>query len=236
MSLTIQDVSIVVIVRNSSPGMLNPDFLRTAGVSGTDWALAAPAVTTEVLSQVRYSNGVAVLAVPDRITFSEQVGATLSAGSSSAPSLRVPGMVERFLRALSFLQCTALGVNVTAYTALPGAEPAAAFVLDRFVTDGPWKGAGAARPSALVRFSYPRPDGVLQVTLDEGKFVAGPGAAPSDVLVVLANYHRDLVPAYGSGSAVDVGAVIPLVARAGDDIAATRTLIIDTILAPETVR
>ena len=64
-SLDIQELSIVLAVRNHNPTMLNLDFLRGSGVVGADWELAQQPVSNANAAQIAFKNGIKI-EVPTR--------------------------------------------------------------------------------------------------------------------------------------------------------------------------
>jgi hypothetical protein len=66
--LQIQELAIAIIAKNINPTVLNTDFLKYTGVIPSDWELERSPVYANGVAQIIFSNGLAIVAQPNRIT------------------------------------------------------------------------------------------------------------------------------------------------------------------------
>lgn len=238
MTLMLQEVAIVVVAGNNAPGALHIDFLRARGIVDGDWQLVpnTAAISSDMVSQVRFTNGLTITSVPDRITVALTVDPVINTDPRANATL-VAGVAERYICALGFLQLSALGINLVAVEPLTGPQSPTAFLSERFIADGPWKSLSGAAVRPSVRFAYAWPTGgVLTVALDDGLWQPQAQVAPSPVVVINANLHRDLLTS-GSGqvSAANATTVAPIIASAADDVCEVLRVASDVLLSPQVV-
>ncbi|CAN5476142.1 hypothetical protein BH24GEM3_BH24GEM3_02100 [soil metagenome] len=227
MAILVRDVTIVVVAPNHSAGALSQSFLRDSGIVPGEWSVVGSPITTELLSQVVYGNGVQIVATPDhRLTFSEVVNRTV--GKNESLPVRISGVAERYLRLSPYLRCTAVGINLACSAAIRLlASESGSPILGRFIVDGPWKLFEGGEPAAAVRFGFARPDrGLLTVsiedTLDER------GVVQPDQVSISTNFHHGIEEDLSSTESLN--RAIEIVSRASEDIATTRALITETLL------
>lgn len=63
----VQELLIVIAVRQQNPSILTADFLKYTGIIPSDWELARPPVLTNTAAQVVYQNGVSIVAEVNRV-------------------------------------------------------------------------------------------------------------------------------------------------------------------------
>ena len=61
-TLDIQELAAVVVARNHNPTILNPDFLKYNNIVPANWELAESPLCTPPVAQVKYTNGISIVA------------------------------------------------------------------------------------------------------------------------------------------------------------------------------
>jgi hypothetical protein len=103
--LEVTQLSIVIAAESNNPSILNPDFLKYNGIVSDDWQSADRTVTTGVISQVTYENGVSIVSEPNKINFVERIG------DGDYGSLQVPAIAQKYIETLPHVKYTAIGNN-----------------------------------------------------------------------------------------------------------------------------
>ena len=71
MSLILQELGIVVAMQQPNPNLVTAEFLKLSGIIPADWQLAREPINTDSAAQLLFTNGVSIVAEPNRIMFGE---------------------------------------------------------------------------------------------------------------------------------------------------------------------
>jgi hypothetical protein len=107
------EFSIVLVLNQNDPSILNPDFLQQRKIVATQLQVREQPISTPVFSQVLFNGGVGVKADPERIIF-EQKGTSLN-----ATDILCPAMAKRFVTLFPNNIYKAIGVNPKGFLPLP---------------------------------------------------------------------------------------------------------------------
>lgn len=178
MRIDLVEFSIVVVAQSNNPTILNPDFLRHNGIVSADRALHddQPPLTTPMLSQVAFEDGLVVRANPATITFAQ------AADGLARENIDCPAVAMGYLRTIPHVPYTALGVNPKAvirnppFTRLSKMLPA----------EGGWMTFGPNVPRFELKATYQMEDRQIALALQEAQTKQG------DALLCTANIHREV--------------------------------------------
>jgi hypothetical protein len=92
--LITQEIAIVIAVPVEDPTMLNENFLKQAGIIPIDWQLEREPVYSDRVAQIMFTNGVSIVAQPDRLMFLEIVG------DKSSEALHAGEVAQKYLATL----------------------------------------------------------------------------------------------------------------------------------------
>jgi hypothetical protein len=163
----IQDLSIVLAVRNLNPTILTPDFLGGSGVIPTDWQLASqPSITTRS-SQIAFTNGVQIEAQPGTVNFTE--GLT----NREPQSLHIPDLVRRFTAALPNLNYTAIGINPRSLVNFDDEAATARYITETILSAGSWQEFGTSPMQSNVNLAYTLERCQFRLNINEAKLKVG---------------------------------------------------------------
>ena len=74
MSLILQELGIVVAMQQPNPSLVTAEFLKLSGIVPLDWQLAREPINQNNISELLFTNGVRIVAEPNRIMFGENIG------------------------------------------------------------------------------------------------------------------------------------------------------------------
>lgn len=163
----IQDLSIVLAVRNLNPTILTPDFLGGSGVIPTDWQLARQPSITARSSQIAFKNGVQLEAQQGSVNFTE--GLT----NREPESLQIPDLVRRFAAALPNLNYLAIGINPRSLVSFDDESATASYITETILSSGSWQEFGNSPMQANVNLAYDLGRCQFRLNISEAKLKVG---------------------------------------------------------------
>jgi hypothetical protein len=161
--LKVQEFGIIVAIKDNKPTILNPDFLKYSGIVPDSWELARQPIFTQSLSQVVYTNGVSIIAEPNRVIFVE------SLEDKKVEQISVAAIAERYVKMLPNAEYQGLGVNPRGYVGFENTDQDAArkFVSEGMFTPGAWQQVGTSPMRSTVNLVYTFERAPLYLTINE---------------------------------------------------------------------
>lgn len=95
--LILQDLVIVVPSKNHKTTLLSADFLKCSGTIPDNWELARQPINANNVSQVVFTNGIAITAEPQRIMFAQSIR------NVDGESILIPEIAQKYASALPIL-------------------------------------------------------------------------------------------------------------------------------------
>jgi hypothetical protein len=148
-SLTVQDLAIVFAVERQDPTLLSPEFLRYSGIVPTEWNVVQQPVRTQQAAQVRFENGVTIVAYPNQVVFAQSLAV-------AQESVEIPAVAQRYSEVLRNMVYQGVGINIRGYVPFvgQGQEAAHQFLFDSFLAKGDWQNFGEAPVQASLNLNY----------------------------------------------------------------------------------
>jgi hypothetical protein len=155
-NLKLQELVIIVAARNFNPIILTPDFLKYSGIIPTDWELARQPVLSQNVAQVIFTNGVSIIAEPNRVMFMEAV--------TEVAEAKTPAIARKYCQVLPEVEYQALGINPRGYADLADARN---YLHQTLLKEGAWQQVGTAPMRANLNLTYTLEKGQLSLTVSE---------------------------------------------------------------------
>jgi hypothetical protein len=184
-ALQIQELAVVVVAKNHNPTILNPDFLKYNGIVSPDWELARPPICTEPVAEVRYRNGINIIAQLQKLIFSQTLA------DRSIDEAQVPEIMVKYIETLPHVDYRATGINVVGHVSTDTEEEAQKYILDNLIAQGPWKKVKNQQPNVSVSFSYPIEQGSLNITVEKALLPLS-DQKHLPVVAFRSNFHREI--------------------------------------------
>lgn len=177
--------SVVLIAENVDPSIINPDFLGKHSDEYSDLKTEQPPVSTPVFSQVNFEGGLAVTALPDRISFARQLKDIEDSKKINNGMISVKSLLAK----LSGVRYKSIGVNMKCFKKLERGR--AENVRDVYFEDASWMVHRDCYPSISLKATYIFND--RQITLEVNNAKAGADER-SELYGLLynANIHRNI--------------------------------------------
>ncbi|MGF1676746.1 MAG: hypothetical protein ACFCUV_24165 [Rivularia sp. (in: cyanobacteria)] len=146
--LVIQDLAIFVVAKNHKSHLVNIDFLECSGTIPSNWELARQPVNTDNVSQVVFTNGIAITAEPQRVIFAQSIR------NVEEESILIPEIAQKYASALPLMEFKAVVVNLRSYVPFEEQDTARQYITQNLLSPGAWQSVGEAPVRASVEFTY----------------------------------------------------------------------------------
>lgn len=159
--LTTQEIAIVVAVPVENPTILNEVFLKQAGIIPIEWQLEREPVYSDRVAQIMFTNGVSIVAQPDRLMFLEIVG------DKSIESLRAGEVAQKYITTLKMADYRSVGLNFRSYAEQNSPDAATAYINNELLTGGSWQQYNHhSKMRASININYDLGDRQLNLSID----------------------------------------------------------------------
>jgi hypothetical protein len=122
----------------------------------TDWELARQPVLSQNVAQVIFTNGVSIIAEPNRVMFMEAV--------TEVAEAKTPAIARKYCQVLPEVEYQALGINPRGYADLADARN---YLHQTLLKEGAWQQVGTAPMRANLNLTYTLEKGQLSLTVSE---------------------------------------------------------------------
>jgi hypothetical protein len=158
--LITQEIAIVIAVPVEDPTMLNEKFLKQAGIIPIDWQLEREPVYSDRVAQIMFTNGLSIVAQPDRLMFLEIVG------DKSIETLRAGEVAQKYIATLKMADYRSVGINFRSYAPQNSPDGATAYINRELLAAGSWQQYNHSKVRASVNLNYDLGDRQLNLSID----------------------------------------------------------------------
>ena len=158
--LITQEIAIVIAVPVENPTMLNEKFLKQAGIIPIDWQLEREPVYSDRVAQIMFTNGLSIIAQPDRLMFLEIVG------DKSIETLHAGEVAQKYIAALKMADYRSVGINFRSYAPQDSPDAATAYINNQLLAAGNWQQYNNSKVHASVNLNYDLGDRQLNLSID----------------------------------------------------------------------
>jgi hypothetical protein len=148
MSLILQELGIVVAMQQPNPNLVTAEFLKLSGIIPLDWQLAREPINNDNLSQLLFTNGVSIVAEPNRIMFGENIG------DKDINTLSIATIATKYLDIFKLAQYSAIGINIRSYSPQANIQTATDYINHQLLGNGSWQNYGIAPVRAALNLIY----------------------------------------------------------------------------------
>ena len=148
MSLILQELGIVVAMQQPNPNLVTAEFLKLSGIIPLDWQLAREPLNNDKISQLLFTNGVSIVAEPNRIMFGENIG------DKDINTLTVATIATKYLDIFKLAQYSAIGINIRSYSPQSTIGSATEYINQQLLGNGNWQKYGTAPVQAALNLVY----------------------------------------------------------------------------------
>jgi hypothetical protein len=222
--LILQELGIVVAMQQPNPNLVTVEFLKLSGIITADWELARQPINNERISKLLFTNGISIVAEPNRIMFGEIIG------DKDLNTLTVATVAQKYLNIFKLAQYQAVGINIRGFCPQANPQAATQYINHQLLSDGSWQNYGTAPIQAALNLVYTLEGRQLNLEVAAAQIqVSETEVEP--IILFSGNFGYDLATPE-SGNNLD--AVSSILANWQMDLSAYYELIAERFLAPTT--
>jgi hypothetical protein len=188
--LITQEIAIVIAVPVEDPTMLNEKFLKQAGIIPIDWQLEREPVYSDRVAQIMFTNGLSIVAQPDRMMFLEIVG------DKSIEALHAGEVAQNYLATLKMADYRSVGINFRSYAPQNSPDAATAYINNQLLAAGNWQQYNHHKVRASVNLNYDLDDRQLNLSIDAAT-IQFPTSLTHPAVVFSGTFSYDLTTSSG---------------------------------------
>jgi hypothetical protein len=203
-----QEIAIVIAVPVENPMIINEDFLKQAGIIPLDWQLEREPVYRDRVAQIMFTNGLSIVAQPDRLMFLELVG------DRSTDALHAGEVAQKYISTFKMADYRSVGINFRSYAEQNSPDAAIAYINHKLLSGGSWQQYNHhSKMRASINLNYDLGDRQLNLSIDaatiqfpiplvhpavvfSGTFSYDMDAKPGDIVtkiaVTIGNWRQEL--------------------------------------------
>ncbi|MEX0271437.1 hypothetical protein AB3R30_20070 [Leptolyngbyaceae cyanobacterium UHCC 1019] len=163
LSITPQELVIIVAAQNQSPAVFNLEFLKYSGIIPSEWELARQPIYTPQVVQLAFQNSVVITAQAGRILFTETIE------SKDFSVIEIIQVARRCIQSLPNMEYEAVGINPAGHVEFDPPEATSTYLSKTLLADGPWQTIGQAAPRTRLSFTYTLERSPFNLTISEAK-------------------------------------------------------------------
>jgi len=163
LSITPQELVIVIAAQNQSPAVFNLEFFTYSGIIPADWELARQPVYTPQVVQLVFQNSVTITAQLGRILLSESIA------DKDFSAIQIVQIAQRCTQSLPNMEYEGVGINPTGHVQFDAPSAAADYLNKTLLAAGPWQSIGQIQPRTRMSFTYTLEKGLFNLTISEAK-------------------------------------------------------------------
>jgi hypothetical protein len=184
--INLQELALVIAVKEIDPTLITPEFLKYSQVVPADWEVAGQPIRNFQGSQVTFQNGVSVIAQPQRISFAEL------AVDKEADALISAQLAVKLVDVLPSLNYVGVGINLRGYIDFGSdTRQARDFMFQNLLAPGAWKQLGNAPVQAGINLGYTFDDRRLNLTINEATLQT-PDRQTNEIALFNGNFDYDV--------------------------------------------
>jgi hypothetical protein len=208
MSLILQELGIVMAMQQPNPNLVTAKFLQLSGIIPPDWQLAREPIHHDNVSQLLFTNGVSIVAEPNRIMFGEPIGdrAIPSVGFAN-DSLTVARVAHNYTEIFKLAKYSAVGINIRSYSPQASIDAATDYINHQLLASGAWQNYGIAPVQANLSLAYTLPGRQLNLEINPARIQVD-RAEITPVILFSGNFIYNLVTAELGETLASVGQVL----------------------------
>jgi hypothetical protein len=120
---TVQELALVVAVKNHDPLVLNEAFLKQTGIVPDEWQLSQNPYVTSQASQLVFNNGVSIVAETERVVFAQALG------DRELSSIEIGDVASKYSHILKKLDYEGVGLNFRSFFSFDSQEEVQAYMV-----------------------------------------------------------------------------------------------------------
>lgn len=187
LNLTIQELSIILAIRNINPTLFTQEFLKYSGIVPADWELAQPPLLNSQIAQVAFTNGISLIAQLDTITFSESVQ------TKAIGEVKIPNIARKYVERLPNADYQAVVIKIRNFLTLEDKSEDAIrnYIFSTFLSPDIWHEVDKKPMGVALNLTYTLEEGQLNFIINEAKLQI-PDKPPQFAVLFTGNFPHEI--------------------------------------------
>lgn len=159
--LNVQELSIILAVKKQNPTTLNSDTLKYTNVIPGDWELASAPIIQQNVVQLKFTNGVVIIAEYNRIILVQSII------DKSVADIVIPDIAKKYAQTFPNVEYQAVGINPNGYVPFSREQDTArTYLTQTLLSPGSWQEEGELpmRVNLNLVYKYERASMYLNIT------------------------------------------------------------------------
>ena len=159
--LNVQELSIVLAVKEQNPTSLNTDTLKYTNVIPNNWTLASTPIIQKNFVQLKFTNGVVIIAEHNRIILAQPIF------EKSVADIVIPDIAKKYAQIFPNVEYQAVGINPRGFVPFSGEKDTArTYLTQTLLSPGSWQEEGELplRVNLNLVYKYERASMYLNIT------------------------------------------------------------------------
>jgi len=184
--LELQELAIQIIAQDFRPGLMSLDVLKMSGVIPADWELSQNPIQGQNAAQLSFTNGLNLVAQPQRLMFLEQMG--------GGGTLQGPAIAQAYLDKFPHADYQGLTIAPKVLLGFPEqADVPHQFMTQKLLAPGSWQQMGNDPLHAALTLHYTLKRCPLSINISEVQLNQPPHGIVS-ALLFTGNFNYTLPP------------------------------------------
>jgi hypothetical protein len=148
MTHTIQELALVIAVKNHDPLMVGEAFLKQTGIIPSEWDLAQKPYLSQQATQLVFTNGLSIIAEAERVIFTQPLV------DKALSTIEVGEIASKYAAILKKADYQGIGINFRSFIPQPSQEAAQAYISQHVLAPASWQQVGSEPVRANVNLNF----------------------------------------------------------------------------------
>jgi hypothetical protein len=185
MTHTVQELALVIAVKNHDPLMVGEAFLKQTGIIPSEWDLAQKPYLSQQATQLVFTNGLSIIAEPERVIFTQPLV------DKALSTIEVGEIASKYAAILKKAEYQGIGINFRSFIPQPTQEAAQAYISQYVLAPASWQQVGSEPVRANVNLNFTLSGRQLALSINPAA-IQFPEQEPMPVILFGGNFGYQL--------------------------------------------
>jgi hypothetical protein len=185
MTHTIQELALVIAVKNHDPLMVGEAFLKQTGIIPTEWELAREPYVSQQATQLVFTNGMSIIAEPERVVFAQALA------DKDPSTIAIGEIASKYAAILKKADYQGVGINFRSFIPQASHETAQSYISQHILAPASWQQIGEAPVRANINLNFSLSGRQLALSINPAA-IQFPEQEPMPVILFGGNFGYQL--------------------------------------------
>jgi hypothetical protein len=148
MSHTVQELALVIAIKNHDPLMVGLGFLQQTGIIPSEWQLAREPYLSQQATQLVFDNGMSIVAEPERVVFAQALA------DRQLSTIEIGSIASKYTAILKKADYQGVGINFRSFIPQTSHEAAQNYISQHILAPASWQQIGEAPVRANINLNF----------------------------------------------------------------------------------